>query len=132
MRTRILTIVGKQRPHHLALVSLDDFQYQQGDAIDPQESQAIRAVWFEWATQARFVPRRALKPSEAAPDFKAFVTHAQLWSSRVRICGSRAANNTTWASYPCPAMMASWPTVSRARSPPTEREHHGFTATRST
>ena len=38
MRTRILTIVGKQRPHHLAVVSLDDFHYQQGDAIDPQES----------------------------------------------------------------------------------------------
>ena len=35
MRTRILTIVGKQRPHPLALVSLDDFQYQEDEAIDP-------------------------------------------------------------------------------------------------
>jgi Sulfotransferase family len=35
MRTRILTIVGKQRPHPLALVSLDDFQYREGEAIDP-------------------------------------------------------------------------------------------------
>jgi Sulfotransferase family len=36
MHTRILTIVGKQRPHPLALVSLDDFQHQEGEAIDPR------------------------------------------------------------------------------------------------
>ena len=36
MCTRILTIVGKQRPHPLALVSLDDFQYHEGEAIDPR------------------------------------------------------------------------------------------------
>jgi Sulfotransferase domain len=36
MSARILTIVGKQRPHPLALASLDDFQYREGEAIDPQ------------------------------------------------------------------------------------------------
>jgi hypothetical protein len=36
MHTRVLTIVGKQRPHPLALVSLDNFQYQEGEAIDPR------------------------------------------------------------------------------------------------
>lgn len=36
MSARILSIIGKQRPHPLGLASLDDFYYHEGDAIDPR------------------------------------------------------------------------------------------------
>ncbi len=35
MNTHALAITGKQRPHPVAPVSLDDFRYQEGDEVDP-------------------------------------------------------------------------------------------------